>query len=95
MTAVWNDISIAEELATAGSGAANAVYFAGRALQSTASAPRRFAALVLVALFAGSALEATTHIALGEAGAVAAAARFALLLGNLATFSLILAGGAR
>ena len=51
--------------------------------------------MVLVALFAGSALEATTHIALGEAGAVAAAARLSLLLGNLATFSLILAGGGR
>lgn len=95
MTAVWNDISIAEELATAGTGMANALYFASRALQSTTSGPRRVAAAVLVALFAGSALEATTHIALGEAGAIAAAARLSLLLGNLATFSLILAGGGR
>ena len=95
MTAVWNDISIAEELATAGAGTANALYFAGRALQGTVGGPRRFAAAVLVALFAGSALEATTHIALGEAGAVAAAARLSLLLGNLATFSLILAGRGR
>ena len=93
MTELWNEISVAEELATAGSGTANAAYFAGRAIH--ARGPRRVAALVLLALFAGSALHAAAYLTLGDSGALAAAVRLPLLLANLATFSLILAGAGR
>ncbi len=77
----------------AGSGAANAVYFACRAV--CAGGSRRIAALVLVALFAGAALEAAASLALGQTGALAAVVRLPLLAGNLAVFALILAGAGR
>ncbi len=93
MAGVWNAISIAEELATAGSGTANAIYFVGRAIRS--DGPRRLAALVLVALFAGSALSVGVHLMPGESGVLVAALRLPLLLANLVTFSLILGGAGR
>lgn len=93
MAGLWNDVSIAEELATAGTGAANALYFASRTLRS--GGPRRVAALVLVALFAGAALEAGVPLVLGEAGPLAAALRLPVLFANLATFALIFRGAGR
>ena len=89
----WNQISIAEQLATAGTGTVNALYFAGRALRI--GGPRRGAALVLTALFAGSALDAAARLALGDNDVAAAAVRLPLLAANLAAFSLILAGAGR
>ena len=99
MTPVWNqlwsEVSLLEELATAGSGTANALYFGAHSLRGGVPAPRRTAALILVALFAGSALTAVAELAFDGGGALWAAVRLPLLLGNLATFSLILAGAGR
>ena len=93
MPGAWNQISIAEQLATASSGTVNALYFASRALRGGGS--RRGAALVLTALFAGTALDAVARLALGDSDVLAAAVRLPLLAGNLVAFSLILAGAGR
>ncbi len=93
----WHQISVIEELATAGSGAANAIYFTGRALQNGAVTRRRTAALVLAMLFLGSALSATVSFAAGESGDSVAAAlvRLPLVAANIGAFTLILAGAGR
>lgn len=93
--AAWDQISVVEELATAGSGAANAIYFSGRSLRAGAGGKQRAAALVLATLFLGTALNvAAIHVA-GDGGVLAAALRLPLLAGNVAAFSLILAGAGR
>ena len=94
----WHQISVIEELATAGSGAANAIYFTGRALRTQTVLRRRTAALVLAMLFLGSALSATASYAGGgsdEGGVIVALARLPLFAGNVGAFTLILAGGGR
>ena len=57
---IFSGLAIAGELATAGSGAANAAWFAHRAAQ--AAGPRRLAALLLMLLFAAVALDAAAHV---------------------------------
>ncbi|MDP6607063.1 MAG: hypothetical protein QF664_12515 [Dehalococcoidia bacterium] len=92
--AAWDQIAVVEELATAGSGAANAVYFSGRSLRPGACVKRRVAALALATLFLGTALNiAAAH--LSDGGVLAAALRLPLLAGNVAAFSLVLAGAGR
>jgi hypothetical protein len=93
----WHQISVIEELATAGSGAANAIYFTGRALRAHTVFRRRTAALVLAMLFLGSALSPTASYAGGGSGegVIVALARLPLFAGNVGAFTLILAGGGR
>lgn len=93
----WHQISVIEELATAGTGAANAIYFTGRALRAGAAARRRTAALVLAMLFLGSALSATASYAGGgsDGGVAVALLRLPLVAGNVGAFTLILAGAGR
>lgn len=93
----WHQIAVIEELATAGSGAANAIYFTGRALRAGVVARRRTAALVLAMLFIGSALSATASYAGGGGGdgVIVALIRLPLVAGNLGAFTLILAGAGR
>lgn len=93
--AAWDQISVVEELATAGSGAANAIYFSGRSLRAGVGRRRRVAALVLATLFLGTALNVVSAQLVGDGGALAAALRLPLLAGNIAAFSLILAGAGR
>ena len=57
MQHVWDGVSVVEDVATAGSGAMNAAYFARRAW--AAQGPRRLAAGVLALLCAASALAVT------------------------------------
>ena len=87
MNAVWDGIAVAVPSATAASGLANASYFAGRAAQ--AAGPRRAAALLLVALCGGAAVDAVAQLAGGETGAMAALVRLPSMLGNVATLWLV------
>lgn len=88
VTGFWGQIATGQDAATVASGLFNAFTFAGRAQR--ASGPRRLAAIVLVALTAGSAADALLLGALD--GAIApheVLLRFPLLLGNLAALALI------
>ncbi|MQA00305.1 MAG: hypothetical protein GEU80_13425 [Dehalococcoidia bacterium] len=66
MGGLWHGLAVAEEAAIAGSGAANAAFFARRA--AGLHGPRRLAAAVLAALFGGVAIEAVGDLALGAGG---------------------------
>ena len=93
---IWSGLAIAGEVATAGSGAANAAWFAHRALGS--AGPRRLAALLLMLLFAAVALDAAAHVLPGAPGwpsLQGALLRLPLLAANLAAGLAILASPAR
>lgn len=90
MQNVWGGVSVVEDVATAGSGAVNAAYFARRAW--AAHGPRRVAAAVLAALFAASALVAVDS---GAPGPVTVLAQAPLLVANLAVSALLWAGAGR
>ncbi len=81
MPALWDEIAVAEDVATAGGGVANALHFARRA--ATGRGPRRSAALVLSATFGGAAVHAAAQLAAGGEGVVAALVRAPLLAGTL------------
>ena len=91
MSSVWAGVSTFEDIATAGSGALNAAYFARRAW--LARGGRRFAAALLAALFAGTAL-ASMHLGDGP-GAAEVLSRAPLLLANLTASALLWAGAGR
>ena len=96
MHSFWSGVAAAGDAATAGSGAANAAWFARRAAASRG--PRRLGALLLTLLFAAVALDAGAGLALaapGEAAAAAALAGAPLLLANLAVGCAVLAGAGR
>ena len=91
MNGIWNGIDAAQSAAIAASGTANAIYFARRATQ--AAGARRVAAVVLVGLFAGVALDGADHLG-GGAGAAADVVRRAPLLAATLTTSALLRLGA-
>jgi hypothetical protein len=78
-------MAVVEGVATAGSGAANAAYFARRAYRSRG--PRRGAAMLLSLLFAGTAAVAA-HL-VGQPDAAAAIAIAPLLTANLAASAVL------
>lgn len=86
----WAGVSVVEDVATAGSGAVNAAYFARRAWM--AHGPRRAAAGVLALLFAASALSVVDA---GPAGPAAVLAQAPLLVANLAVSALLWVGAGR
>ena len=90
MSPIWSGVAVAGSLATAGSGAANAAYFAHRA--SRASGPRRAAALLLTLLFTAIAIDALAYLALAEPSAEGVLLRSPLLAANVAVGIAIAAG---
>jgi hypothetical protein len=90
---MWSGLGIAQHAVMAVSGAANAAYFARRV--ATERGTRRLAAIVLVAVFAGIALDGALH--LGEAPATAAEVvrRAPLLTASLITSALLVLGARR
>ncbi len=80
-----------QDAAIAGSGAANAAYFAARAWRSEGA--RRLAAAVLLLTFAGLALDAAVHLAAPASGV--ALLRLPALAGSLAASALIAIGAGR
>ena len=84
---------MAEDLATAGGGAAGAAYYLGRAARGVPA--RRFAALLLALLFIGTTLDAATHLLVGEASAGTVLLRAPLALASSAVAALILTGAGR
>jgi hypothetical protein len=90
MQNVWDGVAVVEDVATAGSGAVNAAYFAQRAYG--AHGPRRVAAGVLALLCAGSALAA---VGTAEPGPASVLAQAPLLAANLAVSALLWVGAGR
>ncbi len=90
---IWSTVALANEVATAGSGAANAAYFAHRA--SHARGPRRAAALLLALLFAATALYAAAYLLNAGPTPEGALLRLPLLIANLAVGLAIAAGAGR
>ena len=93
MSGVWNALGIAQSVAMAVSGTANAIYFARRAARSTGA--RRIAAAVLVAVFAGIALEGIAHLAGHPDAAIEVVRRAPLLVATLVTSALLRLGAGR
>ena len=93
MTYGWAGMALLGDAATAGSGTANAAYFARRA--SGARGPRAAAAGVLTLLFAGCAVDAAVALHTGGAGGAAFAVRAPVLAANLATSVLLVLGARR
>ena len=93
MNPLWSGVAFAGHVATAGSGAANAAYYAHRGV--TAHGPRRLGALLLALLFAAITLDAIASLVLGEPSAVDALLRAPLLLANVAIGLVIVAGAGR
>ena len=94
----WHQISVVEELATAGSGTASAVYFARRMLRARTAFRTRTLALALTALFLGVALDAVTTYVAGGTGAESApaiAVRLPTAITTTASFVLIVVGDRR
>jgi hypothetical protein len=91
VASVWDGVAVAEGVAGAGSGAANAAYFARTAYR--ARGPRRGAAALLSLLFAGTALAAAQ--AGGDPDAASAIALAPLLTANVVTNALVWAGAGR
>ena len=89
----WTGVAVAEHVAIAGGGAANAAYFAHR-LRS-ARGPRRLGAALLTALFAAVSLDALAALGFSEPGAADALLRAPLLLANAATGVVIAMGAGR
>jgi hypothetical protein len=88
-----------EDAATAATGVASAAYFLGRALRlkrhrDRSERRRRFAALLLAALFLGAALDSLEQIAAAEGGVAHALVRAPLLLA-CAGAALVVIGSAR
>jgi hypothetical protein len=90
MQNMWDGVSVVEDVATAGSGAANAAYFARRAW--LAHGPRRLAAGLLALLCASSALAA---VGAGDPGPASVLAQAPLLAANLAVSALLWVGAGR
>lgn len=92
---IWSSLAFAHEVATAGSGAANAAWFAHRASRSRG--PRRAAALLLALLFAAVALDAAAWLLAAAPGEARPQAllRAPLLAANLAAGLAIAAGAGR
>ncbi len=90
MQNAWTGVSVVEDVATAGSGAVNAAYFARRAW--AAHGPRRMAAGVLALLCAASALAAVDT---GPPGPATVLAQAPLLIANLAVSVLLWLGAGR
>ena len=90
---IWSSVAVVNEVATAGSGAANAAYFAHRA--SRARGPRRAAALLLTLLFAATALDAAAYLLLAGPTSEGALLRMPLLIANLAVGLAIAFGAGR
>lgn len=89
MTGFWNAISVAEDVTTAGSGAANAAYFAGRSVGL--SGARRMAALLLALLCGAIAMQAVAHLlGVGDAGPAVALVRAPLLVASVAIVVIVL-----
>jgi hypothetical protein len=93
MHGAWDTVVRVEDAALAGSGLANALYFARRIAGSRG--PRRLAALVLATLFAGLGLDGLAAWLGLEAGASAAGLRAPLVLGSVATSLLVFGGRTR
>ena len=86
----WDSLATAESVATAGTGAANAAYFAHRAWRS--AGPRRTAALLLVGVFVASIAGAVGG---DHASAAEVALRAPALLANAAVSLVLWLGGSR
>ena len=93
MNGMWNALGMAQSVAMAASGAANAAYFAQRATRSTGG--RRIAAVVLAAVFAGIALDGVVHLAGTVDAAVEVVRRAPLLVATLLTSALLRLGAGR
>ncbi len=93
MAGLWAGAAVTEQLATAGSGVVNAAYFASRIVRERG--PRRVAALVLTALFAGITLDAGVRLLAEDTAAVAVLVRLPVLAANLAALTLICLGARR
>jgi len=89
----WSGVAFAEHAAIAGTGAANAAYFAHRGLRARGA--RRLGALLLTVLFAAISLDALAALGLSEPGAADALLRAPLLLANAATGVVIALGAGR
>ena len=89
----WSAVAFAEHAAIAGTGAANAAYFAHRGY--SARGARRTGALLLTVLFAAISLDALAAVGLSEPGAAGALLRAPLLLANAATGAVIALGAGR
>ena len=93
---IWSGFAIAGEVATAGSGVANAAWFAHRAAHT--AGPRRLASLLLMLLFAAVALDAAAHVLPGAPSwpsLQGVLLRLPLLAANVAAALAILAGSGR
>ena len=93
---IWSGFAIAGEVATAGSGVANAAWFAHRASRS--AGPRRLASLLLMLLFAAVARDAAAHLLPGAPSwpsLQGVLLRLPLLAANVAAALAILAGSGR
>lgn len=89
----WSGAGLAQHAVMAVSGAANAVYFARRALMERGA--RRLAAIVLVAVFAGIALDGMAHLGDAPATAAEVVRRAPLLTATLITSALLVLGAGR
>jgi hypothetical protein len=90
---LWNGLGIAQQVAMAITGAANAAYFTRRAF--TEHGARRLAAIVLVAVFAGIALDGALHLGDAPAGTAELVRRSPLLTASLVTSALLVLGAGR
>ncbi|MYD65357.1 MAG: hypothetical protein F4X26_05165 [Chloroflexi bacterium] len=89
----WSGVALAEHAAIAGTGAANAAYFAHRGYRARGA--RRLGAVLLTVLFAAISLDALAAVGLSEPGAAGALLRAPLLLANAATGVVIAMGAGR
>ena len=89
----WSGVAVAEHAAIAGTGAANAAYFAHRGFRARGA--RRLGALLLTVLFASISLDALAGVGLSEPGVAGALLRAPLLLANAATGAVIALGAGR
>ena len=93
MHPLWSGVAFAEHAAIAGTGAANAAYFAHRGCRARGA--RRLGALLLTVLFAAISLDAFATLGLSEPGAAGALLRAPLLIANAATGVVIALGAGR
>jgi hypothetical protein len=88
----WGELAAFEDIATAGSSAANAAVFLGRASHSRG--PRRLAALLLAGLFASLSIGAAGELLPGAPPALDVLLGMPVLIADLAVTA-VLAMGAR
>ncbi len=93
MQNLWSGAGLAQHALMAVSGAANAAYFARRALVERGA--RRLAAIVLVAVFAGIALDGALHLGDASGAAAEVVRRTPLLTATLVTSALLALGAGR